>query len=94
MRKAFLPTAHVEGNREGVFTSWSLDQYCELFTDTPAADEQHRVRTVDWIDIAGDAASAKATLVHGEFTFIDYFVLMKVAGEWKIANKVYYRADS
>jgi hypothetical protein len=94
MRKAFLPTAHIEGNREGVFTSWSLDQYCELFTDSPAPDEQHRIRTIDWIDIIGDAASAKATLVHEQFTFTDYFVLLKVADEWKITNKVYYRDSS
>ena len=32
---------------------------------------------------------AGATLVHGPTTFTDYFVLLKVDGEWKIANKVY-----
>jgi hypothetical protein len=32
---------------------------------------------------------ARATLVHGQTTFVDYFVLLKVDGEWKIANKVY-----
>jgi len=26
MRKAFLPTAHIEGLRNGVFTSWTVDQ--------------------------------------------------------------------
>jgi hypothetical protein len=31
----------------------------------------------------------RATLVHGATTFTDYFVLLKVDGEWKIANKVY-----
>jgi hypothetical protein len=33
---------------------------------------------------------AKATLVHGGTVFTDYFVLLKVGEEWKIANKVYY----
>lgn len=32
---------------------------------------------------------ASATLVHGATTFTDYFVLLKVDGVWKIANKVY-----
>lgn len=90
MRHAFLPTAHVEGNRQGKFTSWTLDDYAGLFTGTVAADEASRVRTIDWIDIQGDAAAAKARLVHGTTTFTDYFVLLKVNGEWRIANKVYH----
>lgn len=90
MRNAFLPTAHIEGNRQGVFTSWTLDDYCPLFSGTPAADESTRTRRIDWIDIDGDAAAAKATLVHGATTFTDYFVLLKVDGAWRIANKVYH----
>ena len=89
MRTAFLPSAHIEGNRSGVFTSWDLPQYCELFKGQPAADEASRRRSIDLVDISGDAAMAKATLVHGDTTFTDYFVLLKVAGSWKIANKVY-----
>lgn len=90
MRAAFLPSAHVEGNREGAFTSWDLDTYCALFKGAPAPDEATRVRTIDWVDVAGDSAAAKATLVHGATTFTDYFVLLKVAGQWRIANKVYH----
>ena len=94
MRQAFLPTAHIEGNRDGAFTSWNLDQYCALFDGVPAADEASRVRTIDWIEVMGDAASVRATLVHGEVKFIDYFLLLKVDGQWKIANKIYHRATS
>lgn len=90
MRQAFLPTAHIEGIREGRFTSWTLDEYCALFTGTPAVDESTRQRHIDTIDIVGTAANAKATLIHGDVTFTDYFVLLKVDGEWKIANKVYH----
>jgi len=90
MRKAFLSTAHIEGIREGKFTSWTLDRYCENFKGTPAKDEMSRKRTIDSIDLSGNAAMAKATLVHGSITFTDYFVLLKVDSEWKIANKVYY----
>jgi hypothetical protein len=89
MRKAFLPTAHIEGIREGKFTSWTLDDYCSGFKGTSATDEASRVRTIDSIDVSGNAAMAKATLVHGATTFTDYFVLLKVGEEWKIANKVY-----
>ena len=89
-RMAFLPTAHIEGNREGKFTSWTLDEYCGLFKGKPAADEATRTRTIDLIDVSGDSAMAKATLNHGAMAFTDFFVLLKVNGEWKIANKVYH----
>ena len=94
MRLAFLPTAHIESMRDGVFTSWPLDVYCERFKGTPAADEADRRRTVDWIDIGGLSAAAKITLVHGPVTFTDYFVLLKTADGWKIANKAFHGRPS
>ena len=48
------------------------------------------MRTIDLIDVSGDSAMAKATLDHGATVFTDYFVLLKVNDEWKIANKVYH----
>ena len=89
MRKAFLPTAHIEGIRDGKFVSWTAEEYSSRFTGKPAADEATRRRTVDSVDLMGTAAMVKATLVHGATTFTDYFVLLKVDGAWKIANKVY-----
>ncbi len=88
-RQAFLPTARIEGNRDGKFVSWTLDEYCALFNGTMANDERLRVRTIDISDMTGDSAIAKATLDHGGVVFTDYFVLLKVDGAWKIANKVY-----
>lgn len=90
MRRAFLPTARIEGIREGQFTSWTLDAYCDLFPGKPADDEALRKRHIDMIEVSGTAAIAKATLVHGEVTFTDYFILLKDDGDWKIANKVYH----
>jgi hypothetical protein len=91
MRKAFHPTAHVEGNRDGKFVSWTAEQYAGNFSGKPAADESSRKRTIDRVDISGDAALVSATLVHGATIFTDYFVLLKIDNEWKIANKVYSR---
>ena len=89
-RLAFLPTAHIEGNRQGKFTSWTLEEYCALFKGKPAADEAARRRSVDLVDVSGDSAVARATLDHGNMLITDYFVLLKVDGAWKIANKVYH----
>jgi hypothetical protein len=94
MRKAFLPTAHIEGMRGGAFVSWTVDEYVSRFTGKPAADEASRKRTIDAVDVSGTAAMARATLVHGATTFVDYFVLLKVDGQWKIANKVYTSAPT
>lgn len=90
MRQAFLPTAHIESMREGVFTSWPREVYCERFKGTPQPDEATRRRTIDWIDVHGTSACAKITLVHGATTFTDYFVLLKTAEGWKIANKAFH----
>ena len=89
MRAAFLPTAHIEGIRNGGLTSWNVDQYVANFRGTAAPDEATRTRVIDAVDRSGTAAMAKATLKHGATTFTDYFVLLKADGAWKIANKVY-----
>jgi hypothetical protein len=90
MRAAFLPTAHIEGLRNGAFTSWTVDQYVAGFRGTPAPDEATRTRAIDLVDWSGSAAMVEATLKHGATTFTDYFVLLKVDGRWLIANKVYH----
>lgn len=90
MRAAFLPTAHIEGIRNGQFTSWTVDQYVANFRGDVPADEASRTRVIDVVDKVGTAAMVKATLKHGATTFTDYFVLLKVDGNWRIANKVYH----
>ncbi|WP_408898916.1 nuclear transport factor 2 family protein [Nocardioides sp. R1-1] len=93
-RRAFLPSAHVEGLRDGAFTSWSLDEYCALFTGSPAPDEARRRRRVDELVVRGSTGSAVMTLWHGADVFTDTFVLLRVDGAWRIANKAYHRAAS
>ncbi|WP_374458115.1 nuclear transport factor 2 family protein [Nocardioides sp.] len=90
-RRAFLPTAHVEGLRDGSFVSMDLDEFCTLFTGSPAEDEAERTRTIDQVHVGGTVATATMTLRHGEVTFTDMFVLLRVDGEWRIANKVFHR---
>ena len=90
-RRAFLPTAHVEGLRDGAFSSWEMDGYCGLFSGQPADDEAMRSRTIDQVSVHGSVATATMTLRHGDITYTDMFVLLQVDGEWRIANKVYHR---
>nr|WP_194915475.1 nuclear transport factor 2 family protein [Catenulispora rubra] len=90
-RKAFLPSAHVDGIRGGAFVSWPLEQYCSLFTGQPAEDEATRTRCIDSVRVHGTVASASMTLHHGADTFTDIFLLVQADGGWRIANKAYHR---
>ncbi|MGW1952590.1 nuclear transport factor 2 family protein [Streptomyces sp. NPDC001920] len=90
-RDAFLPTAHIEGVRDGAFVSWRLDEYCALFRGRPAPDEPARSRRVDAVDVHGTVATAAMTLRHGADTFTDIFLLVQVDEGWRIANKAYHR---
>ncbi|MET8089386.1 nuclear transport factor 2 family protein [Micromonospora sp. NPDC005220] len=91
-RDAFLPTAHIEGIRDGEFVSWRLDEYCALFRGLPAPDESTRSRRIDAIDVHGTVATASMTLWHGADTFTDVFLLVRVNDSWRIANKAYHRS--
>jgi 3-hydroxyisobutyrate dehydrogenase-like beta-hydroxyacid dehydrogenase len=89
-REAFLPTAHIEGMRDGTFVSWPLDEYCALFDGQPAPDEAARERRIDTVDVHGSVATASMTLWHGVATFTDIFLLVHADGQWRIANKAYH----
>ncbi|HWM73260.1 MAG TPA: nuclear transport factor 2 family protein [Nocardioides sp.] len=90
-RKAFLPTAHVEGVRDGGFVSWSLNDYCGLFSGRPADDEAERRRRIESVQVEGTVGTATMTLWHGVDTFTDVFLLVRTDAGWRIANKVYDR---
>lgn len=90
-REAFLPTAHVEGLRDGAFVSWPLSQYLTLFNGTPALDEATRSRTIDAVTVRRSVATAWMTLHHGDTMFTDVFLLVHTEDGWRIANKAYHR---
>jgi 3-hydroxyisobutyrate dehydrogenase-like beta-hydroxyacid dehydrogenase len=91
LREAFLPTARIEGYRDGAFVSWDLEAFAGLFTG-PAPDEPDRRRRIERLDVRGSTATAVMALHHGEVDFTDVFVLLRRPdGEWRIANKAYER---
>jgi len=88
---AFLPTAHIEGYRDGEFSSWDLESFAAVF-DGPAPDEADRGRRIERLAVRGSVATAVMSLHHGEVDFTDVFVLIRRPdGEWRIANKAYER---
>ena len=89
-RKVFHPDSKLFFNRDGKFSQRTSEEYIAGAKGTPAPDEAQRKRTVELIDISGDAAMAKLKLEYPDVTFIDYMSLLKVDGEWKIVNKTFY----
>lgn len=90
MKKAL----HTEGNmiwiREGKYSTRSFTEFIAGFTGKAAVDEDKRKRSIESIDIAGNAASAKIILDYPAVRFVDYMTLLKISGEWKIVSKVFY----
>jgi hypothetical protein len=76
------------GLRDGKLFHRTLDEFAGGFPGKPAADEAKRKRRIVSIDITGIAASAKIELDYPQVFFTDYFLLLKVDGEWKIMDKI------
>jgi hypothetical protein len=88
-RKAFHPAAMVTGLRDGKLVSVSAPDFIARAPGKPAADEALRKRRIVSIDVSGDAAVAKVELDYPKVLFVDYLSLLRIDGEWKIAQKTY-----
>ncbi|WIT12723.1 nuclear transport factor 2 family protein [Paucibacter sediminis] len=90
MRKAFAADARIVGQLNGQPIAWSVEQYAARFGGKPAADEAQRRRSVEILDLSGDAALAKVVLDYPTMRFVDHMALLKIAGEWKIVSKTFH----
>ncbi len=88
-RRAFQPEARMLYAKDGHLVKTEIAEYIARAPGKPAADEDRRRRSIDFIDIVGDAAIAKLTLTYPEVTFTDYMTLLKIDGEWRIVSKVF-----
>jgi hypothetical protein len=89
MRQAFLETAHIRGSYGGNPVEWTLAEFCALIDQHgPAAD---LVAQVVMIDHAATAAAARLEAENWRGTrYTDFFVLVKIGTEWRIASKVFF----
>ena len=90
MRKAFHPDAKVMAFRDGKLTNLTSEEFASRFNGKPAADEAQRKRTIESVEITGNAGIGKIVLDYPTVKFTDYMSLLKVGDEWKIVNKVFY----
>lgn len=90
IRKAFFPEAKILAFRDGKLLNLSVEEFASRFSGKPATDESQRKRRIDSLDITGNAGVARIILDYPDATLTDYMSLLKVDGEWKIVNKVFY----
>lgn len=90
MRKAFHTDAKVMAFRDGKLTNLTSEEFASRFNGKPAADEAQRKRTIESVEITGNAGIGKIVLDYPSVKFTDYMSLLKIGDEWKIVNKVFY----
>ena len=88
-RAAFHPKTMLYWNRDGSFAERTVADYIAGAPGKPAADEAQRRRTIESLDVTGNAAMAKVVLDYPSVKFTDYLSLVKADGEWKIVNKIF-----
>ncbi len=95
IKKAFYPGAWQfsvgpDGLRANPVGHW--DKTCKAAADNPEHffNKENSRKKVVYIDITGDAAAAKVEWVFSQFTYTDYYTLLKMDGRWYIMNKIFH----
>lgn len=91
LRKAFHPDAQVIGSKRDGELEWAAFQDWVLYTRGKAPDPTGRNNTIVSVDISGAAATVKTELDWPNIHYTDYLSLLKIDGEWRIVNKIWYR---
>jgi hypothetical protein len=91
LRGVFVEEGRMFWAAEGQLRSRSSTDYINGFSGTPAADEAQRRRRILAVDVTGDVAAAKAELDYPDVRLVDYFILVRAGGEWKIVSKAFQR---
>lgn len=63
------------------------EQFAEGFDGKPAANEAQRKRSYQIVDMAHNLAAVRVMLDYPGWDGVDYVVLLKTDGQWKIMSK-------
>ncbi|MGH7521385.1 MAG: nuclear transport factor 2 family protein [Gemmatimonadales bacterium] len=91
LRGVFVEDGRMFWSADGQLRSRTSTDYINGFPGRPAADEAQRRRRVLNVDVTGDVAVAKAELDYPDVRLVDYFMLVRAGGEWKIVSKAFQR---
>jgi protease I len=96
IKAGFHPGFEMLINKDGELSKFSIgDWIAKIEANRESNPNPPKVRTdvkFLYVDVTGDAASAKFELLReGKTIFTDYMFLYKFNGEWKIVSKGYYK---
>lgn len=91
LRGVFVEDGRMFWSADGQLRSRTSTDYIDGFTGAPAADEPQRRRRILSVDVTGDVAVAKAELDYPDVRLVDYFILVRAGGDWKIVSKAFQR---
>jgi len=91
LRGVFVEEGRMFWAADGQLRSRASTEYINGFSGRPAADEAQRRRRILAVDVTGDVAIAKAELDYPEVRLVDYFILVRAGGDWRIVSKAFQR---
>ena len=88
MRQGFHPAAQIYGHLDGDLMADPIQVlYDYVDQHPPASNLEYVIRSVDR---CGGAASARIEISNWhEYTFTDFFALLRIDEQWKITNKIF-----
>jgi hypothetical protein len=89
LRRAFQPSMVMYRVKpDGSLTGLDLSRWAARLSDA-SRQKPARKRSIEWLEIHGDAASVETLSVFEDHQFRDFLSLLKVQGRWRIVGKVY-----
>lgn len=89
LKKAFHKTATMKYiTKDGYKEVNALEFFSGMDASKP---KQMRRTRIEDITISGHAANARLEIEYPTFVFVDFMNLLKIDGEWKVVNKIFYR---
>jgi protease I len=93
LRRAFHPTTVMFSVTAGGALAGVSQPEWWARLDAAGAPRKARERQILWIDVDGDAATARLRSEYDTFAFEDYVTLLRVGGRWQIVGKIFHRSE-
>lgn len=94
LRNAFAADAQLFGVPGGALQVIPVAKWIESRGGKRLEPENEYRQRVVAVDVSGDAAVARTDLVWPTVHYVDYLSMLKIGGEWKIVNKIWFQEPS
>jgi hypothetical protein len=90
IREAFWPEGQLVFVKDGKLTTLSAEAFAARFSGKPSPHAAQVRRSIERVEVAGDAATATLVLDGPTHRITDYMTLLKLKGEWRIISKSFH----